>query len=70
MSLSIVRDSGTVQMADVLVFSGRRISGGELFARAARDQYLEEHAERMERIRRLALAALEREERGKAGEAE
>ena len=46
----------------------QRAPAGNLFARAARDEYLEEHAERMRRIRRLALAALEREEReGEAG---
>lgn len=71
MALSIVRDSGAVQMADILVFSARRTRNDELFGSdalsSAREQYLDGHPKRMERIRRLALAALEREEREKAG---
>ena len=41
----------------------QRAPAANLFAKAARDEYLEEHAERMRRIRRAALAAIEREER-------
>ena len=68
MGLSIVRDSGAGRMAEVLEFRTQRAPAGNLFAMAARDEYLEEHAERMRRIRRLALAAIQREERGgKAG---
>ena len=65
MGLSIVRDSEAERMADVLAFRPGRAPAGNLFAKAARDEYLEEHAERMRRIRRRALAEIEREERGK-----
>lgn len=67
MALSIVRNAKSDRMADVLAFKSERAGAGNLFARAARDEYLEEHAARMLRIRRLALAELEREEREKAG---
>lgn len=63
MGLSIVRDSESGRMAQVLEFRTQRAPAGNLFAKAARDEYLEEHAERMRRIRRLALAAIQREER-------
>jgi hypothetical protein len=50
-------------MADVLEFRLERAPAGNLFAKASRDEYLEEHAERMRRIRSLALAKIKREER-------
>lgn len=67
MALSIVRDSGMGRMAEVLEFRTQRAPAGNLFAKAARDEYLEEHVERMRRIRRLALAAIQREEREAGG---
>ena len=67
MALSIVRDSGAGRVAEVLEFRTQRAPAGNLFAKAARDEYLDDHAQRMRRIRRAALAALQREEREAGG---
>ena len=67
MALSIVRDSGAGRVAEVLEFRTQRAPAGNLFAKAVRDEYLEDHAARMARIRRRALAAIQREEREAGG---